>query len=138
MLTPRQLALLMSAAGALSISIALGWAVQGVWAVMPFALIETAGLAAAFVFYSRHAADLDRVVIGQDRVEVEVIDGPKITRTSCATTQARVRYDKAGSDLVGVGELGRFARVGRFVPAEDRQRLAQEIASALGIRAIAQ
>ena len=138
MLTPRQLALLMSAAGALSIAIAIGWAIQGVWTVMPFALIETAGLIAAFVFYSRHAADLDRVVIGQDRVEVVVVDGPKTTRTVCLTTQARVRYDKAGAELVGIGELGRLVRIGRFVPAGDRQRLAQEIAGALGIRATVQ
>ena len=137
MLTPRQLAILFSGAGALSLGVALGWASQGVWTVLPFALLEAAGLAVAFFMYSRHAVDLDRVTIGSNRVEVEVVNGAKITRMSYPSAQVRVSYGKADADLVGVGEHGRLAWVGRFVPVSERQRLAQEIAKALGVQAIA-
>ena len=134
-LTPSQLAYLFGVAGTLSIGVALGWASQGVWTVLPFALLETAGLIAAFVVYSRHAVDLDRVIIGLNRVEVEVVNGAKTTRMSYAAAQVRVSYGKSDADLVGVGEHGRLARIGRFVPLSERQRLAQEIAKALGVKA---
>ncbi len=133
MLTPTQLAALMAVAGLLSLSIALAWAFLGVWWVLPFALIEIAGLSTAFFVYSRHAADLDRVLVGDNKVVVEVIDGAKRSRSECPNDRVRVAYSQGKKALIQMRLGTNDWQIGRFVPESQRGALAQEIAEALGV-----
>jgi uncharacterized membrane protein len=133
MLTPTQLASLMAMAGLLSLSVALAWGFAGVWWVLPFALIEIAGLSIAFFVYSRHAADLDRVVVGEENIVVEMVDGPNRSRFEGAKESARIAYSQGKKSLIQIRLGSRDWSVGRFVPESQREALAKEIAKALGV-----
>ncbi len=131
MLTPRQLAFLFGLAGCISLLVAVGWAWQGVWYVLPFTLIEITGLLIAFFAYSRHATDHDRIVIGNQQVVVEVVRGNRKTVLQSAIGLARVRYVKERKRLVEVKLGAKDLLVGRFVPEGQRPALAQELSKAL-------
>lgn len=133
-LTPRQLLALFCLAGFFSVSIAGAWASQGFWWVLPFALIEVLGLSIAFVVYSRHAVDFDRVRVAKDRVFVEVVDGAKQAIVEASASSVRVVCDKAGRGLIQLRMGSQQVEVGRFVPAGQRLELAEELAGALGVR----
>jgi uncharacterized membrane protein len=133
-LKPGQLAMLMAIAGGMSLAVALGWVSQGVWWVMPFALIEVIGLTIAFLVYSRHAADLDRVVIGQQQVLVEVVNGSKVVRAQGQAQWARVVYQRGRKALIELRFPGQQLAFGRFVPDSERERLAKELAGAMGVK----
>jgi uncharacterized membrane protein len=133
-LKPGQLALLMSIAGALSLAVALGWGSQGVWWILPFAIIEITGLTAAFLIYSRHAADLDRIVVGPAQVKVEIVDGLRVTRAEGKTEWTRVAYQRGRKALIELSLPGQQLALGRFVPDTEREKLAKELAVALGVK----
>jgi uncharacterized membrane protein len=133
MLTPTQLASLMAVAGLLSLSVALAWGFAGVWWVLPFALIEIAGLSLAFFVYSRHAADSDRVIVGEDKVVVELVDGAKRSRFECPSEAVRVAYSRGKKSLIQMRLGSKDWHIGRFVPESQREALAKEIAKALGV-----
>jgi uncharacterized membrane protein len=133
-LKPGQLALLMAIAGLLSLAVALGWGSQGVWWILPFALIEITGLTIAFLVYSRHAADLDRVVVGPKQVIVEVVNGSQVLRAQGQTEWARVVYQSGRKALIELRLPGQQLAFGRFVPDSERERLAKELAGAMGIK----
>jgi uncharacterized membrane protein len=134
MLTPKQLALLMSGAALLSLAVATAWAFQGVLWVMPFALIEVAGLAIAFFVYSKHAADMDRVLINSDRLTAEVLDGGKRSTLDVPCSGVRVAYTREKRALVELQFGQKSLKVGRFVPEGQRIELAQELAQALKVQ----
>ncbi len=130
---PGQLALLMAVAGFLSLCVAVGWGLQGVWWVLPFALVEITGLTIAFLIYSRHATDLDRVVVGQQIVTVEVVDGSKVLQAQGKTERAKVVYQKGQRSLIELRLPGQQLQFGRFVPEGQRETLAKELAGAMGV-----
>ncbi len=131
----------MSAAGVVSVLIALGWALQGLWVVLPFAVLELFGLGIAFLLYSRHATDQDRIVIGASSVSAELFDGGKRFRKEWSLKRAQVMYQagKGKAQLIELGDSGSvgsvskvandFVKIGRFVPEADRRRLADELAT---------
>lgn len=74
-LSPRQLACCFGALAAVTTSIALAFAMQGAWLTLPFALVESAALAVAYVVYARHAGDYERIVVEPGRLVVERASG---------------------------------------------------------------
>jgi uncharacterized membrane protein len=130
-LRPGQLAVLMAGAGTLSFAVAMGWGLQGVWWVLPFALIEIAGLVTAFLIYSRHATDLDRVVVGPQQVLVEVVNGSRTQRAQGQTSLARLIYQRGQKTLIQMRLPGQQLAFGRFVPEGQRESLVKELAVAL-------
>jgi uncharacterized membrane protein len=133
MLTPTQLASFMAMAGLLSLCVAIAWGLAGVWWVLPFALIEIAGLSIAFFVYSRHATDLDRVIVGEEKVVVEVVDGSKRSRSECPNERVRIAYSQGKKSLIQLRLGSNDWHIGRFVPESQREALAKEIAKALGV-----
>lgn len=136
-LSPRQSALWFISLAAVSLSVALMFASLGAWLVVPFAVLEVAGLFAAFYWFSRHAADYEKVRVGRGRVEVETAVGPRLTRVGHQADWVRVEYGGAPDDLIQLRFAGRQAErerlsIGRFVPSTSRRLLAGEIKQALG------
>ena len=58
-------------AGAISLGIGLAWASMGFWLVFLFVLAECAVLIIAFLCYSLHAADFEKVVLTEKTGEAE-------------------------------------------------------------------
>jgi uncharacterized membrane protein len=132
-LSPKQSGALFAAAAGLSLSVALGWALAGVWVVLPFAVIEVLALAAAFLMYSRHAADFERVELRAGRLLVERADGLIVEVTELVARSAKVDlaerspkatgFSRSNPTLLKLSALGRTVEIGRFVPQSQRETL---------------
>lgn len=132
-MTPWQLGGWFIAAGLCSLLIALVFAWRGAWLVLPFSLIEIAGLALAFVWFARHAADYERVVLDGGRLVIETSLGQQLTRQERSASWLRVEYRGKPTELVAL-RVGRESfLVGRFVPDNRRSVLAGELRQALSV-----
>jgi uncharacterized membrane protein len=128
--TPAQLAMTFGALGALSLAVAVFFWFQGAVLVLPFALLELAALATAFVVYARHAADSERVSLQGGRLIVELETAGHVRRSEFVREWVRVEPLSRGQ-LVEVRSGGSSVQLGRFLRPELRPVLAREIRQAL-------
>jgi len=130
-LSPAQSATWFAGIGLLSLGIATGFGLLGAWMVMPFALLETAGLVAAFFWFGRHAADYEKIEVAKGRFVVETGLGSTVSRLESVAPWFRVEYEGRVRELITVGSGHKQLKVGRFVPSSKRGELAKEIRQAL-------
>lgn len=109
----------------LSITLALGL-VFGAWLILPFAGLEMLGLYLAFDYVERHAADYERVVIGGDKVDVEVLDGGLVSRVEFNRHWAQVLCPRDGSRLA-LRSHGCEIDVGRHMNEEQRLAMGRQL-----------
>lgn len=128
--TPRQLAATFAALGAVSLAVAGFFWFQGAVLVLPFALLELAALATAFVVYARHAADSERVSLQNGRLIVEQETAGRVRRSEFVKEWVRIEPRSRGN-LVEVRSGGLSVQVGRYLRPELRPVLAREIRQAL-------
>ena len=127
-LTPAQLALCFAAVGSLTLVIAAVFAAQGAWLVVPFAGIELMALALAFLMHARHAGDYERIVLERGGgLLVERLHGGALARFEGQAPWVRVQYGGSRRELIRLVVAGREMAVGRFVPDDERRRLAREL-----------
>lgn len=128
--TPGQLAATFAALGAVSLAVAGFFWFQGAVLVLPFALLELAALATAFVVYARHAADSERVSLQNGRLIVEQETAGRVRRSEFVKEWVRIEPRSRGN-LVEVRSGGLSVQVGRYLRPELRPVLAREIRQAL-------
>ena len=130
-LSPAQSATWFVSIGLLSLGIATVFGLLGAWMVMPFAMLETAGLVAAFFWFGRHAADYEKIEAAQGRFVVETGLGSTVSRLESVAPWFRVEYNGRARELITIGSGQKQLHVGRFVPSNKRGELAKEIRHAL-------
>jgi uncharacterized membrane protein len=130
-LTPRQLAGWFGGLGAVSMAIAVLFALQGAWMVVPFTCIELSALGVAFVFYARHAADYERILVSPGTLVVERVVGGAVDRVEVQPAWVRVEYAGTRRSPVRLVAGRQQVEVGRFVPEDKRMELAQELRESL-------
>lgn len=95
-----------------------------------FALLETAGLCAAFAAVWRGGQRGERIVL--DAHELEVTAWPGRRRASFPSGWVRVRLEPgAGRQRLVLRSHGREAEIGAFLAEDERAQLAQELRSRL-------
>ncbi|WP_371809240.1 DUF2244 domain-containing protein [Aquabacterium sp. A08] len=130
-LTPAQLLAAYGGLCVLSLSVAaLFWSIGAVW-VLPFTALELLALAAAFLWYARHAADREQIRLGPASLVLEWEDGGRVCRHEGARQGVRVRPVTQRSALVALQVAGQTVYVGRFLRPDLREQLAREIRQAL-------
>ena len=135
-LSPRQLAGCFGALGAVSLAIAAAFASQGAWMVVPFACVELAALATAFVVYARHAADYERILVTPRRLVVERVLGRNVDRVEIEPRGVRVEFEESHRSPLRLVAGRRQLEIGRFVPGDRRSDLVRELRESLaGLRA---
>jgi uncharacterized membrane protein len=77
---PHQLALVFATLVAVSFAFGLGFAIFGLWMVLPFVGLELMAVGIAFFYYGRHAADFERIAIAPDAISVERVEGAQTHR----------------------------------------------------------
>ena len=85
----------------------------------------------AFLVYARHATDGEHICVSCGRLVVEREDAGRLSRIEFAGHAIRVEGPSGHCSLVSVRGGGRSAEVGRYVRADLRPVLAQEIRRAL-------
>lgn len=111
------------------VSVGIGLAftlVFGAWLILPFAGVEMLGLYLAFRYVDRHAADYERLAIEGDRLQVEVLEGGRVSRFGFNRYWAQVICAGDGSRLA-VRSHGREYEIGRHLNEQQRLAVAREL-----------
>lgn len=130
-LTPAQLGWFYLSLCLVSLSIAGFFWLQGADLVMPFAMMELLAVGAAFVLYSRHAGDAEKIVLQGGQLVIELETAGRTERAEFNREWVRVEPKDGDGSLIEVSGQGRSVRVGRHVRPELRPLLAREIRFAL-------
>ncbi|MEP6607397.1 MAG: DUF2244 domain-containing protein [Burkholderiaceae bacterium] len=129
---PGQLALVFGSLVAVSCVFGLGFAVFGLWMVLPFVGLELAAVGAAFLVYGRHAADFERIQIAPAGVGVERTEGDAKQQWRLDPRVCRVQIESRGP---GWGQRVRVyllapgikLELGRYLLDRRRAQLAREL-----------
>jgi uncharacterized membrane protein len=130
-LSPRQVGWFYLSIVSVSLAIALFFAWQGSWLVLPFAGLEMLALGFALLVYARHATDYERVCILDGMLVVETASGSRVTREVFNPQWVRVEPGESLRSLVMLRCGEREVRVGCYLEPYRRHRFAQELAAAL-------
>jgi uncharacterized membrane protein len=127
-LSPRQLALAYGLLCAGAIAIALVFVLQGIWFVLVFALLETAGIACALLHYTRHALDREHIALSEGCLLVERVQAGHCERVRLDPSWTRIVLpDSRRHTLIRLESRGVKVEVGSFVSEAIRQQVAQEL-----------
>ena len=101
---------------------------QNATAVMTFALLA---VGTAFVIYSRHASDAEKIVLQGGQLVIELETAGRTQRAAFNRNRVRVEPGTEDSSLIQVSGQGQLVQVGRHMRPELRPLLAREIRFAL-------
>lgn len=134
-IAPRQLAWVFAILCAVSLVIALVFAMHGAWIILFFSVIELSAVGAAFLVYARHATDRECVTCDQDCLIVEVTQAGKVSRIKLDVRRVRVDLSDSRRALVGIETSNTRVEVGRFMSEWKRREFANELQRELSARA---
>ena len=132
-LTPAQLGWFYASLCLVSLAIAAFCWSRGATMVLTFAVMELLAVGAAFLMYSRHAADAEKILLLDGQLVVELESAGRTQRAEFNREWVRVEPKYGDGSLIEVSGQGRSVRVGRHVRPELRPMLAREIRAALRI-----
>ena len=130
-LSPMQLGWFYLSLCFISLGIASFFWLQGAAFVMPFAVIELLAVGSAFLVYSRHATDAEKIMLQGGQLVVELENGGRTERAEFNREWVRIEPRGGDGSLRVVSGQGRSVRVGRHMRPELRPLLAREIRLAL-------
>ena len=113
---------------ALSLAVGVFFTLQGAWYVLLFSALEIGVVTAAFIVYSRHATDCDRIVLENGLLFVEQLRGGKIRLVQLDPHWLRVVAPRRKRDPIRLEARGISVDVGVWLPDEGRRALARELA----------
>jgi len=131
--SPRQLASVFASVLALSFVIGFGFAVYGLWMVLPFVGLELIAVAAAFICYGRHAADYETIELDGQQLRIEQVQGARRLNWQFAAPRVRIESESGTLTrfrlLVSAADLR--IEIGTHLLDQRRRQLAQELSRAL-------
>jgi uncharacterized membrane protein len=133
-LSPRQTALVYGGHFMLAAAIGTFFTLRGAWPVLVYSLIENGALAAALLLYARHAGDHEHIVLSDDCLLVESVDGARRRQATFAPYWTHVAMPRRAQPLLLIESKGVRLGVGRFVAPVVRRRVGRELREALRAR----
>lgn len=131
-ISPRQLAKAYAALCAGSLLVATYFTLHGAWLVMVFAVLELTGVAAAFLYFGRHATDRELIAINDACLLIELVRAEKTMRYKLDPRRTQVIVPIKGRGLIGLVANGERVEVGRFLTEWRRREFARELSRELG------
>ncbi len=129
--TPAQLGWLYASICVVSLGIGTVFWLQGAKLILPFAWLEVLVVGVAFLVYSRHATDGERISLQDGRLVVELENAGRLQRAEFRRESVRIEPKTSDHSLIEVSGNGRRVEVGRYVRPDLRPVLAREIRMAL-------
>lgn len=126
-ISPKGMILVFASLAMATLAIASGFALAGAWLILPFAGLEVAALALAFIWTARHAADYERIEAASGRLRVEVAEGRALRRHELNCGALRVRHAPDRARVVLSCADAQELEVGRHLDAEGRLALADTL-----------
>jgi uncharacterized membrane protein len=110
-----------------SLSVAMAFWFQGATYVLPFACLEVAVLAIAFVLYARHATDGETAKLDQNWLVIEQEIAGKRVENRFPRASVRIEPLADNDNLIEVSARGDRLEFGRHLRAEWRPLVAKEM-----------
>jgi uncharacterized membrane protein len=126
-MTPRQVGI---AYGLLCCGVAgvgLLFALQGVWFVFGFALLEIGGIAWALLHYARHATDHEHIALSEGCLLVERVEAGEREAIQLDPCWTKIALPTRRRSLIALESCGVKVEVGGFVSEEVRKTVAREL-----------
>ena len=132
-LSPRQLVQAYAVLCAGSLLVASYFTFHGAWLVMVFALLELSCVAAAFLYFARHATDRECIELSDACLLVELVRAEQKSQFKLDPRRTQVAAPEKGRGLIGLVANGKRVEVGRFLTEWRRREFARELSRELGI-----
>lgn len=134
--SPGQLAWVLASIVAVSFVFGAGFALVGLWMVLPFIGLELLAVALAFFCYGRHAADMETLELRDGMLHVTQVDGARTHQRALPAQWVRVDHREQGAAWgvraqVWLRAGAEQIEVGRHLRHASRGALARELRQAL-------
>lgn len=126
-ISPRQLAKAYGAICLASFLVASYFVMHGAWLVMVFAILEMSAVAAAFLYFGRHATDREHIALSESGLLVELVQAEKVQQHRMDPVFTRVTLPVLHHGLIGLEANGNRVEVGRFLTERKRKEFAREL-----------
>lgn len=135
-ISPRQLAKAYGAICTASFLVASYFVMQGAWLVLVFAVLEMSAVAAAFIYFGRHATDREHIALSDAGLIVELVQAEQVRQHRMDPLRTRVTLPVLRHGLIGLEANGNRIEIGRFLTERKRKEFADELRRELvGFRA---
>jgi len=131
-LTPKQLFKFYIALVCLSLIVATGFYLAGVWVVLIFTALEIAAVTVGFLIYCKHALDYETIEIEDKLLLIKTFIGSKETVHQFNTQWAKIEPPAAGSKTFKIRQADLRVELGQFIRYEEQIVLIKQIRAHLG------
>jgi len=130
-LTPKQLFSFYIALVCLSLIVATGFFVAGVWVISIFTALEISAVTIGFLIYSRHALDCEMIEIEDKRLLVKKYIGNKETLYEFNTQWVKIEPPIQGSKIFKISQADVRVELGQFIRPEQQIALIAQVRACL-------
>jgi uncharacterized membrane protein len=130
-LTPKQLFSFYIALVCLSLIVATGFFVAGVWVISIFTALEISAVTIGFLIYCRHALDCETIEIEDKRLLVKKYIGHKETLYEFNTQWAKIEPPIQGSKIFKISQADVRVELGQFIRPEQQIALIAQVRACL-------
>ena len=110
-----------------SFLVAAYFVMHGAWVVMVFAMLEMTAVAAAFVYFGRHATDRECIYLSEVELLIELVQAERSLSFRLDPRRTRVAIPEPRQRLIRLEANGERVEVGRYLTERKRQEFAQEL-----------
>lgn len=131
-LTPKQLLQFYIVLVCLSLIVAVGFFLAGVWVIPIFTTLELSAVTVGFLIYCRHALDCETIEIEGKRLVVKKFIGYKETVYEFNTQWAKIEPPIESSKVFHISQSSLRVELGQFVRYEQQLALISSVRLHLG------
>jgi uncharacterized membrane protein len=122
-LTPKQLLQFYMALVCLSLIVATGFLLAGIWVIPIFTALELSAVTIGFLIYCRHALDSETIEIDGDRLIVKKFISYKEAIYEFNTQWAKIELPLEDSKVFFISQSNLRVEIGQFIRQEQQQSL---------------
>ena len=122
-LTPKQLLQFYIVLVTLSVTVAIGFFLAGIWVILIFTAIELCAVTVGFLIYCRHALDRETIEIDGKRLIVKKFIGYKETVYEFNTQWAKIEIPIEGAKTFHISQSNLRVELGQFLRQEQQLSL---------------
>ena len=131
-LSPKQLLKFYIALVFLSVVVATGFFLAGVWMIPLFTILELSAVTLGFLIYCRHALDCETIEIDGKRLTIKKFIGYKETVYEFNTQWAKIELPLEGSKIFHINQSNLRVELGQFLMPEQQAPLIASVRAHLG------
>ena len=131
-LTPKQLLKFYIVLVCISVTVATGFFLAGVWVILIFTTLELSAVTLGFLIYCRHALDCETIEINGKSLLVKKFIGYKEAVYEFNTQWAKIELPVEGSKVFHISQSNLHVELGQFLRPEQQIPLIAAVRAHLG------